>query len=299
MISETTKYLIFAWFSICSLLWADNALNVEVMPVSVRVSYEKEETCVEKINRGTEISVFIKTPDDINVESVMGEPIFFSNKNREGYDRNILLLKDSNVKNLGGCLGCRQRGVDDIYYFSFERKPTRGAKFLHLTGQIPVELWAHKEIDEAVTIPVEEGRELEIGGYRIVLFDVSEREKTLKDREIFWHADEDSDQYKYKIAFSIQWWDNKEEANQFDDIKILETDDNRVSFIKSDSFTENISFKNSPDPKVRDHSTERVYIFTELPESITIKVRHKTKKKLKIPVDVKFDLYPANGKEEK
>lgn len=274
-------------------LSADDKPDIEIQPVSVRVNYEKEETYVTKINPGTEVGVYVKLPNGIDFESVMGCKGDLSREKDVQYDHNALLLRDSNVKNLGKYLGCRDKGKTGFYYFSFENRISPGAKSLHLTGEVPVELRMKNKMSDTVAIDVEEGKELELSGYRIVLFDASERRKQEKKAFQDEDRDEKDDEYKYKVAFFIQLRKGEKAEGLFSGMEIIGTDDSLISFKEGDTFKEGTHYTKKQG-ETWDFATDRVYLFTELPKRLDIALKYRPVETFKIPLDVKFDLHPLD-----
>lgn len=249
---------------------------VEVVPVGVWVNYHDVDMAGErnKIFRGTELSLYLKMKEE-------GAIAYAGSREQENEVwHDTMLLKDSNIKNLGNFKGIRrlEEYVEPERHqkicFSFEHVPSPGAKWLKLTGEIPVRLLINKQITETVECSVKPGEKKQVGNFRI----------SINEEDVEKHNIPKGWKVLAIIATEI------EEKVAWRGMEFNITDANGQAF---DAGKFRVVFQEG---EMKDNRTERyteIWAGVELPEKINISVTWWDEKEMMLPIDVKFDLYPA------
>lgn len=240
--------------------------SIMVEPVGIRFNYRDFDNYIKK---GLEVGICFTGAD--------------SNSLSIGTMRaDSLLLKDSNIKNLGSPARIENNYKTEIglrhFYFKSDKLPSPGAKWLHLTGKIPVMYFSHnKKTTEPVLIKIEQGEKAQAGDFQIEVKEINKTQSDNAENPEHWYSvDLESSEELIEDSSSRQFWD----------FKLTDKDGNDLQFEKSS--------RSGLGGGGKTKTTTYTYIFTELPESIKIAIVYSPIKKGVIPIDLKFDLYPED-----
>lgn len=253
---------------------------VKAVPAGFRVNYHdmKSWNLGKNISRGTELALYLKMEGEGRVEC------------RERYgkeDKNwhdTMLLKDSNIKNLGEFKGVglseEYVGVDQYkIYLSFERFPSPGSKWLKLTGEIPVCLFIDEQVTNSVPLELKKGEAATAGDFKATVVE------SLHSPDINLMPRNSPQPHQVNIRV-----ESKEKKHHVVDINFKDKEGNDLP-LEKDRVRKRI--------EIVDHQEVFLtYSFREVPENVQISITYLHKKEMMLPLDMTFDLCPSKPKEE-
>ncbi len=148
--------------------------GVKIEPAYLRLNLEESGEGGSAVPKGISAGLYLTVPDGSELEA--DSSACFTRKNKERGAECKLAAVDSNGKNFGAAKSFEMKsGLSSkeikglVYEISFDQLPSRGSKWVELSGEVPVLLRSGKKKSEPVVSEIKPGAEFDCGIYKVTV----------------------------------------------------------------------------------------------------------------------------------
>lgn len=233
------------------------------------------------LRKGTTVGVFFKLDGDAHIE--LPRTNEFNSWAPTGLEvAPQALLKDSKGKNMGDLVffSSEYNYWNPSYcvsYFSFGHSPSPGEEWVQLKGGLSVYIWTDAKTVEKSDIEFKKDEKFSIPPFDLKISELAEENKP-------WRVD---DLFKYELNL---WIESASGPYRIKEIKFTDENGNEINSRGTGSSGNYIG----GDSKA---SMSLYYLLRDAPEKVNVSVTYYSLKKIDMPLDMKFDLYPERKEE--